>query len=82
MQTVLSREEIYSRNPDIMHGVTVFTGTRVPIQALIDHLAAGDSLNDFLEGFPSVSREQAQGLLELAAQALLGNGGGDNARAA
>jgi uncharacterized protein (DUF433 family) len=73
-------EHIYSADPEVMHGVPVFTGTRVPIQSLIDHLAAGDSLDDFLAGFPSVSREQAESLLHLAGQALLKEAG--SARAA
>lgn len=54
------------QDPDIHHGATVFIGTRVPIQSLIHHLKAGDSLDDFLDGFPSVSREQAIAFLEFA----------------
>ena len=57
-------KEIVSRDPDIVSGTLCFTGTRVPAQSLIDHLKAGDSLEDFLEGFPSVSREQAEAFLE------------------
>lgn len=54
-----------------MGGTPVFTGTRVPVDSLITHLKAGDSLDDFLDGFPSVSREQAEAFLELAlAEAL------------
>jgi uncharacterized protein (DUF433 family) len=45
--------------PDIMGGIPVFAGTRVPIKTLLDYLEAGDSLNIFLDHFPSVSREQA-----------------------
>ena len=52
-------EHVINQAPDIHGGKPVFTGTRVPIQSLIDHLKAGDGLDDFLEGFPSVSREQA-----------------------
>ncbi len=48
-----------------------FTGTRVPIKSLIDHLKAGDSLDYFLEGFPSVSREQAIAFLEIALKAII-----------
>lgn len=55
-----------NQDPNIHHGATVFIGTRVPIQSLIHHLKAGESLDDFLEGFPSVSREQAIALLEFA----------------
>ncbi len=49
----------------------MFTGTRVPVESLIDHLKAGDSLEDFLEGFPGVQREQAEAFLELALDAAL-----------
>ena len=51
----------------------MFTGTRVPIQSLIDHLKAGDSLDYFLEGFPSVSREQAIAFLEFALTTAIGS---------
>ena len=53
-------------DPEIMSGAPCFTGTRVPIQTLIDHLEAGDSIEDFLDGFPSVSRDQVIALLEEA----------------
>lgn len=59
-------KEIVSRDSDILSGALCFTGTRVPAQSLIDHLKAGESLEDFLEGFPSVSREQAEAFLEFA----------------
>ncbi len=49
-----------------MHGTPVFAGTRVPIQALLDHLEAGDSLDDFIDAFPSVTREQAVKFIDLA----------------
>lgn len=55
-----------SRFPDVMGGTPVFTGTRVPIQTLLDYLEAGDSIDDFLEGFPSVTREQVITFLEEA----------------
>ncbi len=61
-------EDVVSRNPNVMNGALVFKGTRVPVEILIQHLAAGDSLDDFLDGFPSVSREQAVAYLELAAE--------------
>ena len=51
-------------DPDIHGGTPVFTGTRVLVKALIDHLKAGESLDYFLEGFPSISREQAVAFLE------------------
>ena len=55
-----------NQDPNIHHGATVFLGTRVPIQSLIHHLKAGERLDDFLDGFPSVSREQAIAFLEFA----------------
>lgn len=58
-------------DPEILGGIPVFTGTRVPIQALFDHLEAGDSLQAFLESFPDVSREQAIGVMETAKAHLL-----------
>jgi uncharacterized protein (DUF433 family) len=51
-------------DPEIMSGAPCFSGTRVTIQTLIDHLEAGDSIEDFLDGFPSVSREQVIAFLE------------------
>jgi uncharacterized protein (DUF433 family) len=53
-------------DPQILGGTPVFVGTRVPVKTLFDHLEAGDSLDVFLEGFPSVSREQAIAALEMA----------------
>ena len=58
--------EIVSVQRDVMHGTPVFAGTRVPIQALLDYLEAGDSLDDFLDDFPSVTREQAVKFIDLA----------------
>lgn len=57
-------------DPEIMSGTPVFLGTRVPAQALLDHLEDGDTLDAFLEGYPSVTREQAVAFLEQAAQSL------------
>lgn len=58
------------RDPDILGGTPVFVGTRVPLQILIDHLVAGDSLDMFLEQFPSVTREQAVGAIRIAGEVL------------
>ncbi len=58
--------QIVRISPNVMSGTPVFKGTRVPVQALLDHLEAGDSLNVFLEDFPSVTRQQAIDFLELA----------------
>ena len=57
-------------DPDILGGTPVFVGTRVPIKTMLDYLAAGDSLDEFLDHFPSVSREQAIAALELAKDML------------
>lgn len=56
--------QIISRSPDVMSGAPVFAGTRVPIQTIIDYLAGGHPLEEFLDDFPTVSREQAVELLE------------------
>jgi uncharacterized protein (DUF433 family) len=53
-----------------MNGALVFSGTRVPVEILIQHLAAGDSLEDFLKGFPTVTREQAVAHLEITPEAV------------
>jgi uncharacterized protein (DUF433 family) len=58
-------------DPEVMGGTPVFAGTRVPFQTLLDYLEAGDPLDDFLEDFPSVSREQVIAVLEAAKEALL-----------
>jgi len=60
-----------SRDPDVMGGTPVFSGTRVPAQTLLDYLEAGESIDDFLEGFPSVSREQVIAFLEQAKDRLV-----------
>jgi uncharacterized protein (DUF433 family) len=60
------KQPIVSRSPDVMGGTVVFPGTRVPVQTLFDYLAAGESIDDFLEGFPSVTREQVIAFLEEA----------------
>jgi uncharacterized protein (DUF433 family) len=57
---------IVSQDPEILGGEPVFTGTRVPVKSLFDHLEAGDSIEEFLKGFPSVKREQVIALLEEA----------------
>lgn len=58
-------------NPDIMGGIPVFVDTRVPVRTLMDYLEAGDTLDEFLDHFPSVSREQAVAVLELAREMLM-----------
>ena len=59
------------RDPEIMHGVPVFRGTRVPVQNLFDYLEGGDTLEVFLEGFPTVSRKHALDALKEAKHLLL-----------
>jgi len=53
-----------SQDPEVLGGELVFAGTRVPVKSLFDHLEGGDSIEDFLEGFPSVRREQVMAVLE------------------
>jgi uncharacterized protein (DUF433 family) len=65
------REPLITTSPDRVSGTPVFAGTRVPVQTLIDYLGGGDSLEAFLDDFPSVSREHAVAVLELAKSALL-----------
>lgn len=67
----MEKRKIYHSHPEIMGGTPVFTGTRVPVDSLIDHLKAGDSIERFLDGFPSVSREQAEAFLSLALEEAL-----------
>ena len=62
MNTVLENSVI-SRSPDVMSGAAVFAGTRVPVQSLLDYLAGGHPLEEFLDDFPTVSREQTLALL-------------------
>jgi uncharacterized protein (DUF433 family) len=62
---------VVSSNPDVMGGTPVFHGTRVPVQTLLDYLEASETIDDFLEGFPSVSREQVIAFLEEAKDKLL-----------
>jgi len=64
-------QSVISVSPDVMSGTAVFTGTRVPVKNLLDYLAAGDSLDEFLEQFPTVKREQAVALISLAEKLLL-----------
>jgi uncharacterized protein (DUF433 family) len=64
------RSKVVHSDPNILGGTPVFMGTRVPLQNLIDCLEAGDTIDDFLKSFPSVTREQAIAALELARKAL------------
>ena len=58
--------EIISSLPEVMGGTPVFAGTRVPVQTLLDYLEAGDTIDEFLQGFPSVTRDQVIAFLEEA----------------
>lgn len=62
---------VIHQDPEVMGGTPVFVGTRVPFQTLLDYLEAGDPLGEFLEDFPSVSRDQAVAALEQAKDALI-----------
>jgi uncharacterized protein (DUF433 family) len=62
---------IIHTNPDILGGTPVFVGTRVPVKTLLDYLEAGDSLNLFLDHFPSVSHSMAVAVLQLAEEMLI-----------
>ena len=64
------RRKVVHSDPDILGGAPVFVGTRVPVQNLIDCLEAGDSLEEFLDSFPTVTRQQAVAALEIAREAL------------
>ena len=64
-------QRIVTSSPDILSGTPVFAGTRVPVQALIDYLEGGDTIDDFLAGFPTVKREQVVAFLEEAAARMI-----------
>jgi uncharacterized protein (DUF433 family) len=68
-----SRSDLIEVNPEKMSGVPVFTGTRVPISHFFEYLESGETLSEFLRQFPSVTREQVLGILELSKQTLLTN---------
>jgi uncharacterized protein (DUF433 family) len=67
----MKREEVFHRDPDILGGTPVFTGTRVPVDSLIQHLKHGKRIDKFLDDFPSVRREQAEAFLYVAEQELV-----------
>jgi uncharacterized protein (DUF433 family) len=68
---VMDPKQIVHTDPEILGGTPVFVGTRVPVDALIDFLEGGDTIEDFLENYPGVSREQAVAFLEEASRALV-----------
>ena len=66
-------KQIVHSNPEILGGTPVFVGTRVPVQALLDYLEGGETIEEFLDDYPTVRREQAVAFLEEAGRALLAN---------
>jgi len=69
--TGMKKNSVVSIDPEIMSGTPCFAGTRVPARALLDYLEGGETLNEFLEQFPTVSRKQAIAFLEQAGEHLL-----------
>jgi uncharacterized protein (DUF433 family) len=67
----MNDQTLISRDPEILSGTPVFAGTRVPARTLFDYLEEGHNLNEFLDDFPTVRREQAHAVLELFRRALL-----------
>ena len=67
----MNKSSVVKIDPEIMSGTPCFAGTRVPARTLIDYIEGGDTLDEFLEDFPTVSREQAVALLEEASERLL-----------
>ncbi len=65
---------LIERNPDILGGTPVFAGTRVPVRILMEHLEAGDRLDEFLTDYPTVTRHQTVALLERATTLLVSGG--------
>ncbi|HEV2706252.1 MAG TPA: DUF433 domain-containing protein [Pyrinomonadaceae bacterium] len=65
------KEPIITASPDVMGGTPVFAKTRVPVQTLLDYLKAGESIDDFLEGFPTVTKEQVIAFLEEAEEQIV-----------
>jgi len=63
--------QIITSSPDVMGGTPVFAGTRVPVQTLLDYLKAGESIDDFLDGFPTVTRQQVIAFLEEAEEQII-----------
>jgi uncharacterized protein (DUF433 family) len=75
-EEVMSMQQVSSpvhRDPEILSGTPVFIGTRVPVRILFEYLEAGDSVDEFIDAFPSVRREQAIALLELAEGLVVGS---------
>ncbi len=67
----MTKDQLVTRSKDILGGTPVFAGTRVPVQTVIDYIKHGHSLDEFLDDFPTVTREQALAALEIAKDALV-----------
>ena len=65
------KRKIISTDPEVMGGTPCFAGTRVPVRTLLDYLEGGDSIDEFLEGFPTVKREQVIAFLETATEQMV-----------
>lgn len=65
------KRPLITTSPDVLGGTPVFAGTRVPVQTLIEYLEGGETIDNFLEGFPTVTREQVIGFLEEAKARML-----------
>ena len=68
------KKKFVSVDPEVMGGTPCFTGTRVPVQTLLDYVEGGDSIDEFLEDFPTVTRQQVIAFLEAAKERLLAAG--------
>jgi len=68
---MLKNSPIISTSPEIMGGTPVFASTRVPVQTLFDYLKAGESIDDFIDGFPTVTKDQVIALLEEVGKQLI-----------
>ncbi|MEK7808002.1 MAG: DUF433 domain-containing protein [Chloroflexota bacterium] len=71
LPTTLQPTPVLNRSAEVLGGTLVFTGTRVPFQTFVDYLKAGERLADFLEDFPTVTRDQVVAVLENAQQSLV-----------
>jgi uncharacterized protein (DUF433 family) len=69
---MLTKSSVITTSPEIMGETPVFAGTRVPVQTLLDYLKAGESITDFLDGFPTVTREQVISFLDEAERQFVG----------
>ena len=70
-KALMAKQNVIQSDPEILGGVSVFVGTRVPVGTLFDYLEAGDSLQTFLDQYPSVTQRQAIAALELAKDSVL-----------